>query len=55
MSQESISSPPPAGRPATPPAPDARERLHLLAATLTGRCDARLLRDYLRLRAAVMR
>jgi hypothetical protein len=37
------------------PSPDGRERLNTLAAALTERCDARLLRDYLRLRAALVR
>ena len=55
MSQENVSSPPPTERPATTPVPDGREKLHALAAALAGRCDARLLRDYLRLRAALVR
>jgi len=48
-----VSSPPPAANPPTPPAPDARDRLHALADTLAKRRDAHLLRQFLLLRAAL--
>ncbi len=46
-----VSSPPPTPRPAMPSAPDARDRLNQLAASLAQSRDAALLKEYLRLRS----
>jgi hypothetical protein len=50
---DSIESPPPADRPATPDRADARLRLQQLAAELTATRDRRCLIEYLRLRRAL--
>ncbi len=53
MIPSDVSSPPPTERPVEPPPPDARDRMHQLASALTDTRDVQLLREYLRLRAAI--